>query len=1070
MQVSATGFAQRVTLDEKKATFEQVFKKMHNQTGYDFMYNRQLLNKKQKVDIKANNESLELVLEKLLEGQSLEFSIDEKIVVIKEKAPSFLDRIIDRFRAIDIKGKVLDENGAPLVGATVTVKGTNRVAKTDQNGAFFLNSIEDKAVLVISYIGYATREVEAASDIGSLTLNLADARLEEVKINAGYYSITDRERTGSISRITSKDIEKQPVNNILMALQNRVPGLQITQQTGVPGGGFSIQIRGQNSIHSGNDPLYIIDGVNFPSTQISGSSTLVLGASGASPMSTLNPNDIESVEVLKDADATAIYGSRGANGVVLITTKKGKAAETKILAGINQGFSQVAHHVDLLNTEEYLIMRREAFKNDGLEAGAEDFDVNGTWDQTRNTNWQKELIGGNAATTNAFLSISGGTAKGNYLVAGNYYKEGTVYPGDFGFKRYGIRSSINLGSIDSRFKSTFAFNVGHIESNLFSFDLTHEILLAPNQPDPYDMYGNLNWSDNTVQNNPMSFLQNTYDAGTDNLVANLNLSYSILKNLFFQTSIGYTTIRRKEIQKNPLVAVPPVFGYTSAQRTSVFSDNFNNTFLAEPTLNYTARIGPGKFDAIIGLSFQTNDYELSTTNASGFNSDELMGNLSSAFYLTNFTNSTQYHYAAGFGRINYSIADKYYFNLTGRRDGSSRFGPGRQFANFGALGGAWIFSEEKLIKQIFPFMSLGKLRASFGVTGNDQIANDAYLQLWNSNGTYQGSSTLTPGSNAPNTNFAWETTKKIEAAVQLGMLNNRINLEVAYYKNRSSNQLLSRSLPLSTGKGGLLENLPATVQNKGWEFNATVKILNSDQLQWSAGLNISLPKNTLLSYPNLEISSDANTYVVGEPLAIFKTYKVIVDGQTGIYSFEDKNNKGALDPGNRYIINFLGQSSYGGVQNSLKYKQFNLDFVFSFTSQKGRSFTAQADQLPGRWQVYNSVANQYSEVLERWQQTDNETLIQRFGTTSITNIPNLYNKYYGNLSVVDASYIRLKTLSLSYDLPDTWINSLKIKGASINFQAQNLMTFTKYVGLDPETQSHVLPPLRTFMLGVNVTF
>lgn len=973
-------------------------------------------------------------------------------------------------------GKITDQDGMPISHATIGIKGTKVNTISDQEGNFRIQKSEKSDILIIRSIGYQTQEItnNSSLNLGTISLNPDQTQLKEIEINAGYYTVKDRERTGSITKITSAQIGRQPVNNPLLALQGNTPGVQVTQKTGVPGGGIDVQIRGKNSIIKGNVPLYIVDGVIYPSTDIHGAGstgTIFVNADGVSPMSMISPSDIQSIEILKDADATAIYGSRGANGVVLITTKKGEKGKTKVNVVVAHGINEVAHHVDLLNTPQYVSMRKEAYKNDGLPPGTTDYDVNGTWDQNRYTDWQKEMIGGTAQTSNASLNLSGGTAQSNYLIGGNYSSEGSVYPGNFNFNRVGMRASINLGAPEDRFKANFNIMYNRTKNQLPSMDLTTFMLLAPNQPDPYDQYGKLTWLDNKVILNPMSYLLKTYDATTSSLTGNLTLSYQIIKNLILKTSIGYTGLTGQELQKTPLASISPFSSsYNSASRVSYFANIFNNNFIAEPMLTYTQQLGPGKLDALAGISIQENNIKNTTIKASDFTSDDLMDNIGSAALLVNNKNViSQYRYFATFGRLNYNLADRYFLNLTARRDGSSRFGADQQFANFWAVGSAWIFSEESFFKDKLPLLSFGKLRASYGITGNDQIGDYGYLQLWNTGTAYQGGSTLTPGINAPNADFAWETNRKLETAIQLGFLKSRINLEISFYRNRSSNQLLSRSLPLSTGLTGLIVNLPARIENKGWEFDANVKILNSGKINWSAGLNLSIPKNKLLSYPGLETSNDASFYQVGQALNILKAYHVTVDSETGLYVTEDKNGNGVVDDADRYVIKFLGQQCYGGLSNSLKYGQFNFDFQLSYCKQNGKNYPAVTLQAPGTGLPSSSTANQYVQVLDRWQQPGNETLTQKFSTTSANAIQSLIVMGSGDLSITDASFLRLRNVSVGWTIPRKVLSSLKLSNGSITLQGQNLYTFTNYIGLDPETQSN-LPPLRTLMLGLNLTF
>ena len=980
-----------------------------------------------------------------------------------------------------ITGKVISaSSGETLSGVVIKINSINQSVTSIEGGLFILNLPKGKFIVSAQYLGHKTSDVEIEVPLREaliITLNPENRNLQEVQINAGYYTVSERARTGNIQKITAATIEKQPISNPLQAMQNRVPGVQITQTTGVPGGGFNVQIRGRSSVNSqvGNDPLYIVDGVTYPSAKVSDSYFgNILGTTGASPLSMINPNDIESIEILKDADATAIYGSRGANGVILIKTKHGQSGKPKVNAGYTQGFSKVASHINLLNTKQYLEMRKEALDNDGETAGPLDYDVNGTYDPNKYTDWQKLLIGGTAATRNATLNFSGGTHDVNYRLGGTYYKEGTVYPGDFSFNRFSLQSGLNFGSEQSRLKVSFTTNYNHTSNNQIRADLTSYITLAPNAPDPYDQYGQLNWANNAVYQNPMALLLAKNNIGSDNLIGNVTITYKVLENLNFKTSAGYNLIKTEEFSKIPLEYTPPAYDPTAADRSSYFSNVSNRTWMAEPQLNYNQKLGKGKLDALIGMSFQENVSDLRSFEASNFSSNELQGNIAAASTIKNqLTSYSQYRYMAAFARINYSLAEKYYLNLTARRDGSSRFGSDKQFANFGAVGAAWIFSEEKLIKNKLSFLSFGKLRASYGVTGNDQIPDYGYLQLYNTSDTYQGISTIIPASsNIGNPNFAWETNYKLEFALQLGLFSDRLSLETTWYRNRSSNQLIGDPLPLSTGSLSVRANRPALVQNTGWEFLANVKLIDQQNWHWKAGINLTIPRNKLLAYPGIEQSSDATKLVIGQPLSITKIYHVKgVDSQTGLYDIEDYDGNGVLDDKDRYLHKFTGQYCYGGFQSALSYKNLSFDFLIGFTKQSGNNYIASMTS-PGLWDSSNYAnSNQPTYVLSRWTSPGQTTTVQKFSGNSNFNSPYSNARYFGGLGIGDASYLRLKNISLSCELPQKWLSKLSVNRANLTLSGQNLITITNYKGLDPETQSmDLLPPLKTWALGLNVTF
>lgn len=971
-----------------------------------------------------------------------------------------------------LKGRVVDATTQqPLSGAKVT-EGKQTVAANNE-GYFELKLSRGKYTIHIHYLGYETKDLAITLPLTNdliIPLTANSKTLEEVEINAGYYTVKDRERTGSISRITYKDIEKLPITNPLQALQGRVPGLEITQLSGLAGGGFKVRIRGENSILSGNEPLYIVDGNTYPSTRINNSNSNAI-LENSSPLNLLNPNDIESIEVLKDADATAIYGSRGANGVILITTKKGAIGETKINVALSHGMSRVAHRLDLMNTQEYIAMRLEAFKNDGLSPGATDYDVNGVWDKNKYTDWQDVLIGGTAHSTNGLISVSGGDKNSNYLVSSNYYKEGTVFPGNFGFKRASVHTSLNFGSATSKLHLSLSATYSRTVNTIIPSDPTSFIAWAPNSPDLYNEYGKLTWNYNNapLAYNPMSLLLNTIDATTDNLIGNAIVKYQILKHLSLKTSLGYTKMQRDELGIRPNIARDPATNPQSTSRQSQFGNNYNNSWIAESILSYDSKLAGGTLNALVGMSFQQNISEFRNITASNFSSDELMKNMqSAAVFSVSEMSYANYKYSAFFARINYSLADKYFLNLTGRRDGSSRFGPDNRFANFGAFGASWLFSEERVLKNNFPILSFGKLRASYGITGNDQISDYQYMQVFASTPSYQDNPTISINRIA-NPDYAWETNYKAEAALQLGFFKDKINLQIAYFRNLSSNQLALTPLPPSVGGSGIYENIPAVVRNVGWEFEGTIKLLGTEDWSWSSSLNLSIPKNKLVAFPNLENTAYAISHIIGRPLAIKRYYNTYVDAASGVYSFLDIDGNGLRNDADRYLNQFFGQFYYGGLQNSIRYKKFNLDVFISYTNRTGNSSLNITPYVPGYF-VNGVPTNQSRLFLDRWQKPGDKTDVPKFSTTSANNTNFALGRNQGIQSIGDVSYARLKNVSLSYALPQHWLSRVHAKSCEVNVQGQNIFTLTRYKGLDPEIQTTTrLPPLRTFLLGLKLT-
>lgn len=965
-------------------------------------------------------------------------------------------------QTLQVSGTITDVNGA-LPGVSVTVKGKSSGTVSGLNGKYSIE-VASNDILVFSFLGYktATIPVDGRSQI-DVQLQEDMTALQEVQINAGYYSVKESERTGSISKITATAIEKQPVSNALATMQGRMAGVYITQTTGVPGGGFNIQIRGQNSMRAnGNNPLYIIDGVPYASDPIGTGINSPVLVGQPSPLSSINPEQIESIEVLKDADATAIYGSRGANGVVLITTKKGKSGKIRFAAKFSRGAGVVTRFMDLLKTPEYIAMRKEAYVNDGISPIPDyAYDVNGTWDQNRYTDWQKELMGGTANLTNIQSSLSGGSAQTQFLLSGNYYKETTVYIGDFGYKKGNVHLNVNHETENKKFKTNISVGYTSQNNNQPRWDLMREAVnIAPNAPALYNEDGTLNWENNTF-NNPLSNLQGKYEAITNDMIANILLSYQLTDDLQLKTSAGYTSLSANESTANPSTRFNPAWGLGAQYSTLIASHADRESWIVEPQLNWNRTIGQGNLNALIGSTFQSQKGDQLVQYASGFSSNSLINNLASASNVyTLVSDESVYKYQAFFGRINYNWQEKYIVNLTGRRDGSSRFGPGKQFANFGAIGAAWLFSRENFLVNN-GILSFGKLRASYGITGNDQIGDYQYLDTYASSGVNYGGVIGLQPARLFNPDFGWETNKKLEIALEAGFLKDRIFLTAAWYNNRSSNQLTGISLPATTGFTSIQSNFDATIQNSGVEFTLRTVNIQKKDLGWSSNFNLTAARNSLVKFPDLETSTYANRYVIGQPLNIQKVYHFTgVDPQTGVYTYKDVNGDGIISgiEDQKTIQNF-DPKYYGGLQNQVTYKNWQLDFLFQFVKQINYDSSIYFG-LPG------SQSNQPVTVLNHWQQVGDIAPYPIFtdGYNSAA-VDAYYKSFDSDGAISDASYVRLKNISLSYDIP------LKEGQCKVFFEGQNVLTFTKFDGADPEFKSAgYLPPLRILSAGIKFSF
>jgi TonB-linked SusC/RagA family outer membrane protein len=985
--------------------------------------------------------------------------------------PALANKVLRQNQSISQQNQIsgtITDGTSPLPGVSIAVKGKPKSATiSDFNGQYIL-SASPNDTLVATFMGFKTAIIPInGKKIINIQLQEDITTLQEVRVNAGYYTVKESELTGSIAKITSKDIEKQPVNNPLAALQGRMTGVNIIQATGTPGGGFDIQIRGMNSMRTeGNAPLYVVDGVPYSSQSLgfsSASSGILAGTT--SPLNGINPSDLESIEVLKDADATAIYGSRGANGVVLITTKKGKEGKTKFNLNAYTGFGKLTRTMNLMNTEQYLSMRREAFANDGsTEYPVNAYDVNGKWDQNRDTNWQNELIGGTAETNNIQATISGGSSGTQYLVSGTMHKETTVFPGDAKYGKGAVHTSLTHSTEDGLFKINFSANYNTDKNVLPPSDLTYKAaVLAPNAPALYDANGNLNWENNTWSN-PLASLNGRYTANTATLIANTVLSYQLLQGLELKTSLGYTDNRVEESRINPSTMYNPAFGFGSERSTLYVNNASSHSWTIEPQLNWQKKVGGGEINMLAGATFQDQKSSQLSQTGSGFPSNGLIYNLAAAARLKIASNHfMQYKYQAFFGRINYNWKSKYIINATGRRDGSSRFGPGNRFANFGAVGAAWVFSKEVFINNNNnSFLSFGKLRASYGTSGNDQIGDYQFLDTYNVTGNnYNGVIGVQP-SRLFNPAFGWETNKKLEAAIELGFLDDRIFLTAAYYRNRSSNQLVGIPLAGTTGFSSVQANLDATVQNTGLELELRTVQFRRRNFNWTTNLNLTIPKNKLLEFPNLESSPYANSYVIGQSISIQKVYHYTgINPQTGLYTFEDYDGDGQISsPNDQRWIEDTAPKWFGGFANQWNYKNWAMDFLFQFVRQKARNY------------LYNTswagdMVNQPVAIGNHWPANGTTSETQLYTTGENGEALDAWSRYSNsNATISDASYIRLKSISLSYTIPT---KGSQISTARVYLQAQNLLTFTKYKGADPENQSSFfIPPLRQIALGIQL--
>ncbi len=1070
----------KIIIDEdKKVTVDEIFNIVKRQTNYMFVYHRDLFKNFPEIELKKGT----IQLNKLL---SLSISSDDisivfaanNIIIIKDNAGSI------RKQQLKVSGIITDQSGMPISGVTVMVKGTNKGVVSNLDGKYTIVVMDPANVLVFSSLGFEKHELTVGyRKVINVSLKESIGMLDAVTINAGYYNTTERERTGSISKIEAKDIEKQPVNNPLAAMQGYLPGVHITQQTGVSGGDYRIRIRGSNFMDltpSGiithterNNPLYIVDGVPYSSNTLTVAtiSDNILSGAGVSPLNTINPANIKSIEVLKDADATAIYGSRGANGVVLITTKKGRVGKTQVKMNMSNTISEVPRFSNLMNTEQYLEMRLEALKNDGytLETAPSFFKDRSPdlyiWNQDRYTNWQEVLLGGTAFRHSAQLSFSGGSKFTQFLLSGSHSSVGNVFPGDFKYKNTSLHFNLSHQSEDRRFKINVSGSYGVDNNDLPSNDLmATAVKLAPNAPSLYDVNGNLNW-ENSTWKNPLALLEAKYNSKTYSLITNTILSYCLIESLEFKASLGYTMNSLEAYKTSPKASKDPntIAGQSSNFSAISTNSGSHRSWIVEPQINWQSNWKGLNLKMLVGATFQQDERQQVHLGARNFPSDDLLQTLTAAeTRLISQDTESEYKYQALFGRVNFNLKDKYILNLTGRRDGSSRFGSGKQFGYFGAIGLAWLFSEENFFEDN-EVLSFGKLRSSYGLTGSDTGPDYAFYDSYSVSSLLYNGSGLRP-TRLFNPNRAWETNKKLEVGLELGLFNDRIFISSAWYRNRSSNQLLDVQLSATTGFPSINDNFNAVVENSGFEIDLRTINIQGNYFKWSTTFNMSINRNKLLAFPDLEDSTYANFLIVGEPINIRQTYHLLgVDPDTGLWQYEDYNNDGVINSDDNQWIEDLTPEFIGGLGNKFTYNNLQLDVFFQFTKQRARSGVTSSLLNLGQLNQNMPVS-----ILDRWQQPGDQSSIQRYYALDTESVASVNNYGSSNAVITDASFIRLRNVSLSYRLPKEVTKAL---GVNIYVQGQNLFLITKYPGADPEIpESRNLPPLRQFTLGLDLTF
>ncbi|WP_346319571.1 SusC/RagA family TonB-linked outer membrane protein [Chitinophaga sp. YIM B06452] len=1090
LHASATGFAQKVTFSGKNVPIEKIFPVIEAQTGYLVFCNYELLSQSRPVTLSAKEMPMKEFLTVMLKGQPLEYAIERKTIVISRKPATAFEPVAPSPSAEDttvtVTGKVTAPDGTPIPGATILIKNTNYGAVTDGEGRFTFWKTRKNDVLIARSIGYQSREIVVRNKDLTIVLNIEDNNLDAVTVSTGYWTTEKRKSVGNISRVNAREIENQPVTSPLLALQGRVAGVEITPSTGVAGSAPRIFIRGENSLRTlgksvivGTFPLYIIDGVPVEPAPLATSSSSLAGGDyaennrGFDPLSTIDPNSIESIQILKDADATAIYGSRGANGVILVTTKNRRPGERSSLdINFYRGAGALVRKMPLLNRRQYLDMRYEAYKNDNRDFAT---DYNGgaldllTVDTTRTTDWQETLMGGTSQITDAQVNFSAGSERTGFNIGGGYHRETTIFPGDFSYSKFSARLGAMHRSADNKFSVNFTASLGIDDNKLFSSPQYKGIVLstAPTGPALYLEDGSLNWwrrpagfplQGRSAWRNPLADLNTSQNVNVNNIVSSLSLNYELGHGISLLARLGYTKLDGNDVTKMPISAQDP-YGFNTPLGTRNLVENERSSWIVEPQIVYKKQLKDHHFNAVLGATFQESKTATTRVTGSGYTSDALLNTLDAAPKITSSSNDFQYRYSALFARLGYDYAGKYIVNLTARRDGSSKFGPANRFGNFGAVGAGWIFTNEKLLAGS-NLLSFGKLRTSYGVTGNDQIGYSEYVKRYGiTQDVYHGRVSFQPLA-LLNPDYKWEVTRKLEFALELGLLNDRLSVEAAWYRNRSKNQLVDYPLPATTGFLIVTDNFDAIIQNTGWEFVVHAKNIQRKNFSWSTSFNLTLPRNKLFAFDDIANSSYNTLYKVGEPLSIKRTYVSLgVNPATGLYDFKDLNGDGAITTDDLDFTKAIAINYQGGLNNTISFRSFELSFLFQFSNSMGNS------RIPGTPGMGNLTPDQY---LDRWQKPGDLVPVQRLATSSNLDASSANSRHgVSDAAIGKIIFARLKTLTFSYTVPVNVIKQIRLESAKFFLQGQNLFTATNYTGWDPETLMNI-PPLRILSFGIQV--
>lgn len=1004
---------------------------------------------------------------------------------------------------VSVKGVVRDQSGEPIIGGSILVKGTKIGITTDVDGNYTLKNVPADATLVFSYVGCATKEVKAndAAALANVVLTPEASMLDDIVV-VGYASQQKSKTTGSIAHLKSSDISDMPVTSFDQAIAGKLPGVQVMQQSGAPGKSASIKIRGASSITAGTEPLYVIDG--FPTS--------------SADMSNLNPEDIATVDVLKDASSAAIYGSRGANGVIIITTKKGKEGAPKVTGRAYYGVQEVAKKVDLMDAYEFANFVATARNNYhlSLKPTNQITDDNSKRDKkARIPDYLQPYLNGEAGLTNTdwqdaifrtapiqqyTIGVSGASDRVSYYTSVDYLDQtGVIENTDF--KRLSGRSNLSIKlndrvSVDMNLSPSYAIKNRVSEANHKNDGVVLMTMLANPAAKAYNEDGSIAYGDiiskglawgQAAIESPLATAKSINDElKVFNLLSTVNLNVNLLKGLDFKSHVGlsYNTINENYFRPSVLG------GYNKAapsKATGKYWDYTTTNWVWENTLNYNLNFGNNDVTLLAGISAQRESLERVEMVASDFPNDNITS-LNAGTVNSGLTTNNAWSMLSYFFRANYAYANKYLVGASIRRDGSSRFGANNKFGTFPSVSLGWRMIEEEWFRDQNILSDL-KLKASYGATGNFQIPNySAYALLNTSN--YIQNGVLVNGlypSTAPNPEIGWEKTNQWNGGFDVAFLNNKLRLYADFYKSNTNGLLLDVPVPGHTGFTTSLQNI-GKVSNRGFELSLNADLGNKD-FNWNPALNFSLNRSKveqlgpdqeqILSGVSLtKVGGEVGAYYVYNILGVFKTkeeldsYPHNKTARVGSYKYEDVNNDGVINDADRKVMGSYNPDFILGFNNAFRFKDFDLNIMAQWV--KGVDIFNQQNSFLINEEGWGIGAK---KLIGNWFSEENPNA--KYAAPSASPADKLYET--SNYMIEDGSYLRISNITLGYTLPKKLTKRCGLSNVRVYATAQNPFTFTRYTGYNPEVSSSSnpltpgidyggYPVTKSYVGGVSVTF